>query len=62
MTTVRKPAPDVARRCSRCERVTTGVLPLWLHEAAKVVDVALLCRSCRTELKPRLVETLRQAS
>lgn len=54
-TTVR----DTAQRCTRCERVTLGTLPLWLHEGKAIVDVARLCTRCRGELKPQLVAVLR---
>jgi hypothetical protein len=57
-TTVR----DTARRCARCERVTLGCHPLWIHEGKTVVDVALLCTRCRSELKPLLVEVLREST
>jgi hypothetical protein len=57
-TTVR----DSAKRCSRCQRVTLGTAPLWLHEGREIVDVIVLCTRCRTELKPQLVGLLRGAA
>lgn len=53
---------DHAKRCSRCQRVTLGVAPLWIHEGAVIVDVARLCTRCRGELKPQLLEILRGAT
>lgn len=53
---------DSAQRCSRCERVTLGTLPVWLHEGRALVDVVRLCTRCRGEVKPQLQRIMRTAA